>query len=50
MDSSYQVQTNVSVERDIIWIINAHSMHKGEVLFLSHMYSLGVCCGLTSNI
>jgi hypothetical protein len=33
VDSLYHVWTSVSVERDIIWGIIVHSIHKGEVCF-----------------
>ena len=33
MDSSYHLQTKVSVRRGIIWGISIQSMHKGEVYF-----------------
>ena len=38
VDSSYNIQTNVSVRRGFIWGINVHSIHKGEVLFFSSVY------------
>jgi hypothetical protein len=33
VDQSYHVQTNMSVERGIIWGISVYNIYKGEVLF-----------------
>lgn len=38
MDSSYQVQSNMSVGRGIDWCISVHSMYKREVLFFTSVY------------
>ena len=38
VDFLYNVQTDVSVRRGIIWGINIHIIHKGEVIFFFVMY------------
>ena len=40
MNSSYYIQTNVSVERGVIWGISVPSIDKGGVLFFSIVYIL----------
>ena len=35
VDSSQHVWTNMSARRGLIWDINVHSIHKGEVFFFS---------------
>ena len=37
VDSSYNVLTNVSVRRGIIWGINVHSINKGEVSLMQSL-------------
>ena len=40
VNSSYHIQTNVGVERGIIWGINVRCIHKGEVLLRFSVYIL----------
>ena len=35
---SYHMQTNVSIERDVIGGISVHNIHKVDVLFFSSVY------------
>lgn len=38
MDSSYNVQINMSVRRGIIWGIDVYDKHKGEVRSFTNVY------------
>ena len=39
VDFSYDICTNVSVRRVVIWTISVHIVRKGEVLFFSSVYN-----------